>query len=219
VDSPAVTFTGVVLAGGASTRMGADKALVEVGGRALVTVAAEALADGGATRVVVVGGDAPAFAALGLDTLADGHPGDGPLGGIITALRAATDPVVMVLACDMPMVDGPTVGAIVAALAARPDAYAAAPAVDGRLQILTAAYRIGVLPLLEQAFVAGERAPRRALADVEVVTVTGLDPDRLTDVDRPEDLSRYARPEHIPGPTPGHIAEHTTGSNRPESPG
>ena len=197
--SGSTPFTGVVLAGGASSRMGTDKALVDVGGPPLVSVAARALVDGGATRVVVVGGDAPAFAALGLETLADHYPDQGPLGGIITALRAAADPVVMVLACDMPAVDGPTVAAIVEALGSHPGAYGAAPTVGERLQILTAAYRRGVLPVLEQAFAAGERAPRRALAGVEVVPVTGLDPDRLADVDRPEDLSRYARPEPIPG--------------------
>jgi len=194
-------FTGVVLAGGASSRMGTDKALVEVGGPPLVVIAARALIDGGASRVVVVGGDATAFTALGLETLADLHPGEGPLGGIITGLRAASDPVVMILACDMPAIDGSTVAAIVAALAAHPEADGAAPLVGQRRQILTAAYRRRVLPVLEQAYAAGERAPRRALAGRALVAVGDLDPERLADVDRPEDLSRYAQPEQIPGAT------------------
>jgi molybdopterin-guanine dinucleotide biosynthesis protein A len=73
----------------------------------------------------------------------------------------------------------------------------AAPVVDGRQQILTAAYRRGLIDVLEAAFASGERAPRRALAAaaVEIVEVTGLEVDRLGDVDRPEDLDRYDRPE------------------------
>jgi len=193
-----MTFTGIVLAGGASTRMGRDKSLLQVDGRALVTIAAEALLAGGAGRVAVIGGDAAQIAGLGLETIADEHPGAGPLGGLITGLRASDDRVVMVLACDMPAIDGPSVERIVGALAAQPTALAAIPRLGERRQILTAAYRLEILPIFETAFAAGERAPRRALADVEVADVAGLDRDRLGDVDRPEDLSRYAQPGQNP---------------------
>jgi molybdopterin-guanine dinucleotide biosynthesis protein A len=200
-DSP-VPFVGVVLAGGSSSRMGSDKALLRIGDRPLALVAADALRDGGAERVVAVGGDASALAALGIETIADDHPGQGPLGGIITALRAAPDDVavVMVLPCDMPAIDGASVAAIVAALQATDEGNpvgVAAPTVDGRRQILTAAYRRSLLPILEQAFASGERAPRRALdrADIAIVEVVGLDIGRLGDVDRPGDIDRYAHPE------------------------
>jgi molybdopterin-guanine dinucleotide biosynthesis protein A len=201
----AVAFTGVVLAGGSSSRMGRDKAFIEVDGRPLVTIAVGALRAGGASRVVVVGGDAARIGALdpglhpGLDLIVDEHPGDGPLGGLVSGLRAADDPIAMVLACDMPAIDGDTVAFIVGALASHATALVAAPRVGDRLQILTAAYRLTVLPVLDAAFVAGERAPRRALGPVEVTEVVGVDPNRLDDVDRPQDLSRYAQPGHTPG--------------------
>ncbi|MGZ4786460.1 MAG: molybdenum cofactor guanylyltransferase [Acidimicrobiales bacterium] len=192
----------MVLAGGRSSRMGRDKALVEVGGRPLALIAADALRDAGAAPVVVIGGDRDALVGFGLEVQGDDHPGEGPLGAIITALGSrpaeppggggADDRIVMVLACDMPSIDAGTVAAVVDALAARPDAEVAAPRLDGRLQILTAAYRRRLRPRLAAAFEAGERAPRRALDGVEVVAVDGLDPDRLADVDRPADLHRYA---------------------------
>ena len=186
-------FTGAVLAGGASSRMGTDKALLDVGGRPLVAAAAAALAGAGASDVLVIGGDQSAVGALGLDARPDDHPGEGPLGGILTALRLARGATVMVLACDMPAIDAASVAAIVAALDGAPEADVAAAVVDGRRQLLTAAYRGQGAAALRAAFEGGERAPRRAVQGLEVVEVHGLDPHLLGDVDRPDDLRRYAR--------------------------
>ncbi|HVN51152.1 MAG TPA: molybdenum cofactor guanylyltransferase [Acidimicrobiales bacterium] len=187
-------FSGVVLTGGASTRMGTDKALLPVGDRALVTVAATALRDAGAAEVLAVGGDLGSLGALGLDARPDDDPGEGPLGGILTALRLASADPVVVLACDMPGIDRATVLALVDALVADPSADVAAASDGGRVQPLTAAYRTRARPMLAEAFAAGERAVRRALAPMRVVLVDGLTRAALADVDRPEDLRRYAHP-------------------------
>jgi len=190
-DSPA--FTGAVLAGGASSRMGTDKALIEVNGRALVTAAATALRDAGASSVIVIGGDREALRRLGLEVHPDDDPGQGPLGGLLTALRLATDEIVMVLACDMPAIDAESVRTIVDALAGAPRSDLAVPVVEARRQCLTAAYRRRSATHLAAAYAGGERAPRRAIVGLEVVEVMGLDEHRLGDVDRPDDLHRYAR--------------------------
>ena len=187
-------FTGVVLTGGTSSRMGTDKALLEVGGRPLALTAASALRTAGAAEVLAIGGDTDALRGLGLDARADDHPGEGPLGGILTALRLAAHDPLVVLACDMPGITGTTVSALVAALAADPDAALAAATEGGRVQALTAAYRASVRPTLAEAFASGERAVRRAIAPLRVVLVDGLLAASLADVDRPEDLRRYAHP-------------------------
>ena len=169
--------TGAVLAGGRSRRFGSDKALYQVGGRAMVVRVADALRIGGATRVVVVGGDSPAFAALDLDTVEDRWPDAGPLGGLLTALGAPVVPTVVaaagavdavvVAACDLPFVDGPTVAALLAAL--RTTAAAAAVADPGRLQPLLGAWRAGLVePVLAAAFAAGARSMDEALAALAV---------------------------------------------------
>ena len=85
--------------------MGTDKALLEVDGRALAVIVADALRTSGADRVVAVGGDLDGLSALGLDAVPDLHAGEGPLGGILTALDATTEDVVVVLACDLPGAD------------------------------------------------------------------------------------------------------------------
>ncbi len=78
---------GAVLAGGESSRMGTDKAFIAVHGEPMVLRAVRALQNAGAQTTVVVGGDTPRFKAMGLTTLADDHPGEGPLGAVLTALR------------------------------------------------------------------------------------------------------------------------------------
>lgn len=160
--------SGAVLTGGASTRMGMDKAML------MAHVAVAALEAAGVREVVTIGGAA--------GELPDDHPGEGPLGAIITALRRAPDDAVVVLACDLPLIDGPTVAAVLAALGPGDDA--AAP----RGEPLCAVYRRSCLPTLERLFSEGERSPRRALAALRVATVDVPDPSRLTDADTPDQL-------------------------------
>lgn len=176
---------GAVLTGGASRRMGRDKALVEVEGTALARRVAEALAAAGLDRVVAVGGDLTALEAIGLEAVADAHPGEGPLGGILTALAATDAAVTVVLACDLPAADPVAVRAVVDALGG---ADVAAPWLDGRHELLHAAYARSAMTPLQAAFAAGERAPHRAVAGLDLVSVTGLPPAALRDADTPDQL-------------------------------
>lgn len=182
------SFEGVVLCGGASRRMGRDKALIEVGGFALAARAAEALRLAGASSVLMVGGDADALRSLGLAVRADDHPGAGPLAATITALEATGSEVVMVMSCDLL---GPSATAIddtVRALLAHPAALGAVPVVDGHRQWTHAAWRRDVLPELRCAFVGGERSLHRAAGHLPLVDVLGVDPAALSDADEPGDL-------------------------------
>jgi molybdopterin-guanine dinucleotide biosynthesis protein A len=163
--------------------MGRDKALIDVGGRPLVTIAADALAGAGASEVVVVGGAADEHAALGLRTVPDRWPGEGPLGGVITAIEAASADVVAVLACDLPKVAPDAVRAVVAEV--RDGAVAVA---DGRDQWLLGAWRRTALPVLRAAFDGGERALWRAARTLDVARVALVDEAWATDVDSPDDL-------------------------------
>jgi molybdopterin-guanine dinucleotide biosynthesis protein A len=91
---------GFILAGGESSRMGRDKALLELDGEPLIVRAARLLElIVGAPTVV---GYREEFGTLGLRAIADDAPGGGPLGGISTALRAARAPWSLIIACDLP---------------------------------------------------------------------------------------------------------------------
>ncbi len=166
--------------------MGTDKALIEVDGVPLARRVANALRAAGADPVIAVGGDLEALTALGLTVTPDRHPGEGPLGGILTALAETTEDVVVVLACDLPAADADTIRAVALALG---DADVAAPWHDGRHELLHAAYHRRAEPVLQAAFDAGERAPHRAVADLVVVGVDGLPAAALADADTPDDLA------------------------------
>jgi len=88
-------FAGVVLAGGASRRMGVDKARLRLAdGRTLLQQACEVLHKAGACEVLVSG--------QGAGGIADRHPDIGPLGGIDAVLDDATSEHLLVIPVDMP---------------------------------------------------------------------------------------------------------------------
>lgn len=180
---------GVVLTGGASRRMGRDKALIEVGGETLAVRVAATLTAAGLAPVTCVGGDLAALGRSGLVAVADDHPGEGPLGGVLTALarHRAADGVV-VTACDLV---APSVGALARLLAAAgvaaPDAGVVVPVVAGRRQWLHALWRPAAAPALVAAFAAGERSVARA-AEAALTVHAYAEADPLADADLPGDL-------------------------------
>ena len=92
---------GVILAGGGASRMGRDKALVEIAGRPMVEWVAEAVS-AVAGEVVVLGRSGTLF---GLTCVPDDHPARrGPLAGLATALRIAAGEPAVVVAVDQPWV-------------------------------------------------------------------------------------------------------------------
>ena len=174
-----------MLTGGASTRMGTDKALLEVGGASMAARVVDALLAAGASDAFCVGGDLVGLRALGLTAIPDDHPGEGPLGGIITALGAAAADVVLVAPCDLVAPDATVLAAIVDALGG---ALVALPVVDGNRQPLNAAFRTAVLTELRAAFEAGARSVRRTLAELDGVVEVPVAAGPLADADAPEDL-------------------------------
>ncbi|HEX6569659.1 MAG TPA: NTP transferase domain-containing protein [Acidimicrobiales bacterium] len=188
-------FSGAVLCGGASRRMGQDKALIVVDGRALAVRVAAALREAGASDVVAVGGDLAALRAAGLAAVPDAEPGEGPLAGIVTALGHADDDVVFVAGCDLVDPSPPAMAATVRALAASRGGDVAVAVVDGRRQWVHAAWRRHGRAPLAAAFAAGERAVHAAVAaaGLRVVDVP-LDAGAVADADEPSDL---------PGPAGG----------------
>jgi len=187
VSDSAEAFSGAVLTGGRSTRMGADKAFVEIGGRPLAAIARDALLGAGAREVLAIGGDGAAFERLGFRAVADAWPGEGPLGGVVTALREAAHDIVVVLACDLPAVDAPAVTAVLSGLADL-DADAAVPLVDGTPQVLVAAYRRRCRAPLEDALRRGTRRLRDAVDALRVANVALAEPGWVRNVNQPTDL-------------------------------
>ena len=94
-------ITVVIQAGGASSRMGEDKALKLFLGRPLIQRVIERLTPI-ADELIVTTNRPAEYAFLSLRLVADLKPGRGALGGPYTAIASATHPLVAVVACDMP---------------------------------------------------------------------------------------------------------------------
>lgn len=196
-DGTLPPFSAAVLAGGRSTRFGADKAFVEVEGQPLVARVAGVLEVAGAAEVFVVGGDAGRLAALDLRTVPDDRPGAGPLAATVTALAHAAHDRVLVVACDLPDLGPRTVTEIRAGLetaAGEPDV--AVPVVDGRRQHLCSLFRRRVHDELARLVDAGVSAMHAAFDELAVVEVAPSRPQALRDVDTPAQLDelRSRRP-------------------------
>lgn len=185
-------FSGAVLTGGQSRRMGADKALVEVDGRPLAVRVSDALRAAGADDVHAVGGDLDALCARGLEARADPRQGQGPLAGILAAFDGAGHDLVVILATDLAWIEPEVITALVAAAAGTSGGPppAVAVAAGDRVEPLCAAWRISrCRPVIEAVYDTGERAVRRALAQLDRVEVAV--PARVVaNANTPADLHR-----------------------------
>jgi molybdopterin-guanine dinucleotide biosynthesis protein A len=150
---------GFVLAGGRSTRMGRDKASLEVAGRPLVEhMLAKLRSVGLRARVAGAQVDLTKFA----EVTADAFPGCGPLAGIEAALRATDAQRNLCVAVDLPLLPA----AWLRYLLERAEATGAAatiPYAGGRPQPLCAVYRRELLPLVSGALQAGDYKVMRVM--------------------------------------------------------
>lgn len=179
-------FSGAVLAGGQSTRMGTDKAFVEIEGRTLVARTAGVLEVAGAAEVFVVGGDAARLAEAGLRHEPDARPGAGPLAATATALDRAVHDLVLVVACDLPDLGPRTVTEVVGALVhGSGHPQVAVPIVDGRRQYLCSAWDRSALDVVQSVVARGGAAMHEAFDTLEVVEVRPGRPQALRDIHTP----------------------------------
>jgi molybdenum cofactor guanylyltransferase len=195
-------LTAVLNAGGQSSRMGTDKALVALDGRPLlahVRAAVETLPDLHATILITNTPDR--YAAFALPAYTDVIPGKGALGGIYSALHHSQTPYVLLAACDMPFIQAGLLRYMQTVLAESGDAYdIIVPRVAGHPQGTLAIYRQTCRDVVranldaDRLKVIGfyEQMRVRYLDEAEY---TPFDPQGLSffNVNTPEDLERARR--------------------------
>ena len=161
--------TGVVLAGGKSTRMGQDKALLMLNGKSFILHIAEALQT--LFEEVIVSANTRDYDFLGLPVVKDVYKICGPLGGIHAALGSVKTPYIFIAPCDTPLL----VPAMVEMLLteAKPDVITLASTVD-RLQPLVGVYPVSCHSGLDEFLASGQRKVKDFLAAIPYRPV-GLD--------------------------------------------
>ncbi|MGB9804155.1 molybdenum cofactor guanylyltransferase [Desulfofundulus sp.] len=180
---PAENFTGVVLAGGNSSRMGTNKALIPFGREKLLDRVVARMREVFA-RVILISNENESgkYNYLGLPVIGDIYPGKGPLAGIHAALSAASTPYIFVVACDMPFIDPE----LAVYLARQAPGYDVVVVRDGPyLEPLFAVYGKGCLEVIESILRNGLRAK---VVDffpaVRVKYIERGDLSHITDVDK-----------------------------------
>lgn len=182
-------LTGVILAGGASTRMGRDKAFVEIAGRPMILRVADALSAAGCDTVFCQGGDAARLELLGLAARPDPEPlagtPAGPLVAIGSALGAAGTSI-LVAACDLADLDPAAVRAVIDGAADQPLPKVAVAVADGRSHLVSLWPFDALQPLID-VIADGVTSYRVALDRLGAVAVP-VESSAVRNVNRPEDI-------------------------------
>jgi molybdopterin-guanine dinucleotide biosynthesis protein A len=178
-DRSVEKVTGFVLAGGKSSRMGADKALLELGGQTLLARALDVAAQ--VTRQVRLVGNRNRFAAFGT-LIEDVYPECGPLGGIHAALMSTATELNLMLAVDLPFIGPDFLRYLIlkaggANQAGGANAVVTLPRSGGFLQPLCAVYRKEFGEAAENSLRAGKNKIGPLLDKVKTRVI---EPDELT---------------------------------------
>lgn len=194
----------IVLAAGASSRMGRPKALLPIGvaPETFLTRILRVLREGGVQRtIVVIGGDAAAVR----DTLPPDDPllriveneefSQGQLSSLLKGLQEvkADERGALVTLVDLPLISATTVAAVLDAFRRSPNAPLVRPRRGNRRGHPVIFNRRLFAELRNADPSTGAKPIVRAHADEEV-TVETLDDGSFTDVDTPEDYERFIRP-------------------------
>ena len=180
-----------IMAGGRSTRMGRDKALVELGGRTLLQRALDTWQNyGGAVQLSVGAAERGALAPAGIPAVADRYRDCGPLGGLHAGLLECRTELLLLTAVDCPFVTAELADGLLAAIG-RADAcvYTAAE----RLQPLFGLYRRTCLAPAAELLAAGEYKMGLLLRRVETILLPAADPAPFRNLNTPEELEREER--------------------------
>jgi molybdopterin-guanine dinucleotide biosynthesis protein A len=181
---------GLVLAGGRSTRMHADKAALAYGTRPQLAEAFDLLSRHTERGFVAVRADQvadPLRAAY--PQVVDGEAGRGPVAGILAAQARYPACAWLVVACDLPYLDDATVEDLLRRRDAGRLATCFASAHDGLPEPLCAIYEPASRePLLAQV-AAGRDCPRRFLMDHDVQVLEPRHRRALDNANTPEDAA------------------------------
>ncbi len=158
-----------MLAGGKSSRMGQDKALLDMGGKTLLEWTVH-LAREVARDVLIVTDKLDRYTCAGVDIVADVYPESGPVSGIITGMRLAGEGWHLVTACDMPWLKKEAVEYMMHQISGDVEVILPGSADEG--EPLCALYSHHALQQIERYFAAGRRSARGMVKDLHTLYIS-----------------------------------------------
>ena len=138
-------ITGIVLAGGKSTRMGEDKGLMELNNKPLIDYSIEVLSK--VCDDLIIGANFSEYKRFGYPMIPDEIRYIGPIGGIYSCLKVSSTKDNIILSCDIPLITQPVIEFL---LSEKNDYQIVVPVVNGFPEPLCAYYHISVIDGLKQ---------------------------------------------------------------------
>ena len=178
----------LILAGGASRRMGRPKAWLEVGDTTLVRWVVDGLAPAFSDVVIAFAEPEQIEELIPYRIVFDRKASAGPLAGLEAGLTAARNEITFAVACDMPYV---TQAVAQIAVAGVQGSDAAIPRVEGRPEPVCGAYRRSALPAITAALNAGRYKAADLIDQLDVTWLEGLDPGLFRSLNTPDDYEHF----------------------------
>jgi len=180
---------GLVLSGGKSRRMGADKALLEREGQSQLAFVVGLLGQHVDRVFVSTRADQqnePERARY--DLIIDHYDEMGPLAGILSAMDDHPDADWLVVACDLPNINEDTVRFLIDNRSAEKPFTAYRSSHDDLPEPLCAIYRLGSEAIVRDCIDAGVTCPRKMLIRSDTKLLVQADPRALDNINTPEEL-------------------------------
>jgi molybdopterin-guanine dinucleotide biosynthesis protein A len=185
-----IPVNGLVLAGGKSRRMGQDKALLDRDGQSQLAYLASLL-EKKVGRV---------FVSTRVDQKDDGERGNyaqivdryddmGPLAGILSAMEEYPEADWLVVACDLPNINGETISYLLENCSAEQPFTAYVSSHDGLPEPLCAIYRAGSIDIIRRFADEGIYCPRKILIRSDTFLLEQTHPGSLDNINTPDDLA------------------------------
>ena len=185
-------ITGVILAGGKSSRFGINKAFVEINGSRLID-RVTGLLSAIFKRTILITNSPQEYSYLGLPIYEDLIRGLGPIGGILTGLENIHDEAGFFIACDMPFVNENLIRYMVSV---RSGFDAVVPKIDWKMEPLHALYTKGCLPVIKGLIASGIYQTIKSFNELNVryvneAEIKANDPQMRSflNINRPEELA------------------------------
>ena len=164
-----ITMTGIILAGGKNTRMGVNKAFLEINGTRMIDKTIDIYSRLFSEILIITNDPLPYLEFTRAAIVTDIYKGKGPLGGIYTGLLYSKNPYVFVSACDMPYLNGDFIEYL-AGLTGKHDVIV--PELAEGYQPLHAVYSRNCLPSIKRLLMLNKLKITGFYRDMRVLTVS-----------------------------------------------
>lgn len=196
ITAPYPGIAGAILAGGAATRYGgvAKGMLSLPTGKPMTGRIIDQITEAGIRPIVIIANERRPYESCGCLVLPDAVPGQGPLGGIATALShfEASRGAVLFMPCDLPGIMASHVTALCEAFEQGDAPIVAARTDESTLHPLCAVVKVDQRPVIEERANQPEnRRVRRVWRELGAQMVDFADATAFHNVNSPEEMAKW----------------------------